>query len=358
MDEFSVPSDAMMIKNCTFSNISSTRNGGGIYMDLDSGSDGIPQTFNIIDSEFFNCSSKFGGALVNLGGTLNIKNSNFKNNYANSEGGALYTSWSNLTIYNSSLSYNNAKSNAGAIYFDKGTLNIHNSCLNNNTVTASDFNTNNVIYTNDADYHFINSKFNDNATIYTNFDSGREIKNINSTDTISHDHKDYIVSVENKGLKLNIKNNSTSSDKMPSKYNSRDFDWTIPVKEQGDNLACWAFATTSTLESALLKSTGILYNLSENNIQNIQLKYNPVGDIRNNVTGFAYSGLGYALSWNGIVTAQDDSYDERGMISDIPKTDSRIHLQDAMIIFGGQNDTHDSIKQAIMKYGAVSVQYT
>ncbi|MBQ6099982.1 lectin like domain-containing protein [Methanobrevibacter sp.] len=47
---------------------------------------------------------------------------------------------------------------------------------------------------------------------------------------------------------------------------------------------------------------------------------------------------------------------KRGMISEVPKTDNRIHLQDAEIIFGGQNNTQNSIKQAIMRYGAVSVQ--
>ncbi|WP_366513291.1 hypothetical protein [Methanobrevibacter sp.] len=56
---------------------------------------------------------------MNLGGTLNLKNSNFINNSADSTGGALYTSWSNLTINNSTLSDNAAKSNAGTIYFDK-----------------------------------------------------------------------------------------------------------------------------------------------------------------------------------------------------------------------------------------------
>ena len=112
------------------------------------------------------------------------------------------------------------------------------------------------------------------------------------------------------------------------------------------------------MECSLLKSTGKLYNISENNIQNVQLKYNPIGDTRNNITGFAYSGLGHALSWNGIVMSQDDPYDQRGMISEVVETDDRIHLQDAKIIFGGKNDTVDSIKRAIMEYGSVSVQFT
>ena len=44
------------------------------------------------------------------------------------------------------------------------------------------------------------------------------------------------------------------------------------------------------------------------------------------------------------------------MISDTDLNDPRIHVQDAMIIFGGRNDTQVLIKEAIMKYGAVTVQ--
>ena len=55
--------------------------------------------------------------------------------------------------------------------------------------------------------------------------------------------------------------------------------------------------------------------------------------------------------------AQDDPYDERGMISEVDPTDNRIHLQDAKIIFGGENDTVDSVKRAIMEHGAVTIQF-
>ena len=40
------------------------------------------------------------------------------------------------------------------------------------------------------------------------------------------------------------------------------------------------------------------------------------------------------------------------------QTDEKIHLQDAMIIFGGRNDTWELIKQAIIKYGPVTVGYS
>lgn len=58
------------------------------------------------------------------------------------------------------------------------------------------------------------------------------------------------------------------------------------------------------------------------------------------------------------MTAEDDPYDERGMFSNVVGTGKRIHLQDAMIIFGGRNDTVDLIKKAILRYGAVSVQFS
>lgn len=349
----SVPSEDMLIENCRFCNLSSSSNGGAIYMDLDSGSDYIPKTMNIVNSSFVNCSSKYGGDIVNLGGTLNIENSRFINSSANSIGGALYTSWSNVTISNSTISNNTAKTDAGAIYFDYGQFTIKNSNLTGNNGTSSG----NVIYSNDAQIQFEDSIFHNDAVVYGNFNDNPQIKNMNSTDRFSMNNTDYIVSVENKGIKLNIKNNTVNTSKLPSKYDSREHGWASPIKEQGDNFACWAFATAGALECSLLKSTGTLYNISENNIQNMELRYSPVGDMRNNATGFAYSGLGHSLSWNGIVTSQDDPYDQRGMISEVPQTDNRIHLQDAKIIFGGRNDTEDLIKKAVMEDGAVSMQY-
>ena len=268
-----------------------------------------------------------------------------------------------LNLKNSTVSDNIAKSNASAIYFDNGKLTISNSNISGNVGNLfGSFNNVyssrcNVIYVNDAECHFVNSIFDNNGLIYGNFINACEIEKINSSDRLSLNNTDYVVSVENKAIKLNLRNTSGDNDNLPSSYDSRDFGWSSPLKTQGDNMACWAFASAGALECSLLKSTGILYNISENNIQNIQLRYNPLGDIRNNVTGFAYSSMGYALSWQGIVMAEDDPYDERGMISEVDSGDRRIHLQDAKIIFGGENDTMDLIKRAIMEYGAVSIQF-
>ena len=164
----------------------------------------------------------------------------------------------------------------------------------------------------------------------------------------------YIVSVENKGIHIDFKNNAIIVDKLPSMFNSTMWGWTTPDNHQGDNFDCWAFATVASLETSLLKSTGVAYNLSQNYVQKMQLKYSLNGDLRISLTGFDYSGLGHALSWYGPLMA-DARYDDRGIVADEDLSTSRIHLQDALFISAGKNDTMESIKRAILKYGAVSV---
>ena len=352
------PAKEWFIENCEFVNVSSSHNGGAIYFDLDSGANGFTDTLHISNCDFADASSGYGGIIADQGGILDISNSNFTNSKASAIGGAIYTSWADLTLTNCNIINNSAKSNAGAIYFDKGKLTIEKSNLLDNTVASSSSGKESMIYANDVTANINNSTFkNGGIAVYANFaDDDSIIKDVISTDLFLMNNTDYIVSVENKGIKLNLTKNSIVADTLPARFDIRDWGWASPLKYQGDNLACWAFATAGALECALLKQTGVLYNISEDNIQNLQLKYYSEGDTRNNITGFAYSGLGYALSWYGIVTAEDDPYDERGMFSSVAETENRIHLQDAMIIFGGRNDTMDLIKQAVFNYAAVSIQ--
>ena len=348
-----------IIENCEFVNVSSIHNGGAIYFDFDSGEPGVTTTLYISNSNFTDISSGYGGVIASQGGILYISNSNFVNSKAKNIGGAIYTSWANLTLVNCNIINNSAQSNAAAIYFDYGKLFIDKSNFINNTVTVPSSGNESVIYANDVTATINNSTFkNGGVAIYANFASDDSIiKDIISTDLFLLNNTDYIVSVENKGIKINLTKNSLVVDKLPARFDARDWGWASPLKYQGDNLACWAFATAGALECALLKQTGVLYNVSEDNIQNIQLKYYPEGDTRNAGVGVAYSGLGHSLSWYGVVTAQDDPYDARGMFSSVVQTENRIHLQDAMIIFGGRNDTMDLIKQAVINYGAVSIQF-
>ena len=95
--------------------------------------------------------------------------------------------------------------------------------------------------------------------------------------------------------------------------------------------------------------------LSENYVSNLQLKYYNAGDLRISATGFSYSGLGYSLSWYGVLPT-DAQYDDRGYITEAEMDIERIHVQDAAFIYTGGDDTTDQLKRAILKYGAVTIQ--
>lgn len=346
-----------LIENCIFYNSSSSSNGGAIHLDMDSGSPRLRPTLIVTNSNFTDCSSKFGGAISVLGGFVNISASNFTSNSAGFEGGAIYSSWSNINVTGSSFANNNANKTAGAIYFDKGSLLIDNSIFNNNKAFKESNNTANAIYAHDVDAIFSNSYFdNGDVGVYLDFADNSQLINVTkNNDAFLLDNHDYIVSIETPGIKLNLTGNQIVVDTLPSRFDARDWGWTTPGKVQGDNDDCWAFATVASLDTALLKSTGVAYNLSQNYVQKLQLKYFKAGDLRNSLTGFPYSGLGYALNWIGVLP-MDGIYDDRGMISDSDLDDERIHVQDAMIIYTGQNDTVEQLKRAIIKYGAVTVQ--
>ena len=348
--------ERMLIENCVFSNLTSSDDGGTIFIDLDSGSQKVAQSLNIINSDFTDCTSRFGGAIAIQGGNLNINNSNFKNNRAGFEGGAIFSSWSNVAIVNSTFSNNTGEKNAGAIYFDKGKLTIQRSSFIRNMAIKESENVANAIYAHDVNLQLSNSIFdNGGVGVYADFASNSKIENVTKNEDIFlTDNKNYILSIESNGIKFNLTKNSIVVDKIPSRFDLRDWGWVSPIKRQGDNDDCWAFATVGALESSLLKSTGQFFNLSQNYAQKLNLKYVPWGDLRISLTGFGYSGLGYALNWIGALP-MDSPYDDRGTMGDTDLNDSRIHVQDAIIILNGKNNT-DLIKKTIMKYGAVAVQ--
>ena len=351
-----LPSERMLIENCVFSNLTSTDDGGAIFIDLDSASHRIAQSLNIINSNFTDCTSSFGGVIAIQGGYLNINNSNFKNNRASFEGSAIFSSWSNVAIVDSTFFNNTAEKNAGAIYFDKGKLTIQRSNFIQNKAIKESENVANAIYAHDVNLQLSNSIFdNGGVGVYADFASNSKIENVTKNEDIFlTDNKNYILSIESNGIKFNLTKNSIVVDKIPSRFDLRDWGWVSPIKRQGDNDDCWAFATVGALESSLLKSTGQFFNLSQNYAQKLNLKYVPWGDLRISLTGFGYSGLGYALNWIGALP-MDSPYDDRGTLVDTDLDDSRIHVQDAIIIFNGKNNT-DLIKRTIMKYGAVAVQ--
>ena len=125
-----------VIENCTFVNVSSSKNGGALFIDT---YDTVFKPVSITNSTFTDCNSGFGGAIMALGGNITIKDCNFTNNVVLFDGGAIYTSHSIMTISNSIFNANGGygsvigrDSYGGAIYGDVCELNLYDSKLVNN----------------------------------------------------------------------------------------------------------------------------------------------------------------------------------------------------------------------------------
>lgn len=112
------------------------------------------------------------------------------------------------------------------------------------------------------------------------------------------------------------------------------------------------------MEAAILKNLGIVFDISENNIQGICLQYSRYGLIGHTEVGKHDMALNYALSWLGVLSSEHDTYDELGKVTPVIWTEDNVHFQDVVIIPGRKNVTDNNpLKEAIMKYGAVAITY-
>ncbi|MCF0226717.1 MAG: hypothetical protein HUK28_05340, partial [Methanobrevibacter sp.] len=340
----------VLIKDTVFKNTKSAKNAGTIFAD---------NVGNLIieNCSFINGSSDFGGALVLLSTNVKIVNSTFANNSANYNGGGIYTSWTNMTIVNSSFNSNKGTvdSNGGAIYSDYSNFKIKNSNFINNQVTEYG----SGICLHQSNMTLTNSEFRENkgknkSLIYSVF-SGNITLNNNTYDggSISLNNTFYINDIPDEASKITLVNNTIIVENLPSKFDLRDYGWVGPIENQGFMGACWAFTTLGSLESALLKATGIQYNLSENNLQDLMIKYSNMGFIYSEEEGAPIIALTYLVSWIGPVDEDEDKYDELGKIS--PVLDSNIHIQNAVLVkpYGKTMDI-DLIKRSLIEYGAVT----
>ena len=69
--------DSIIIDECSFINVTSSKNAGAVYVDCNGGNVYKESVVTISNSLFEKCSSNFGGAYVQLGGTLNIMKTDF-----------------------------------------------------------------------------------------------------------------------------------------------------------------------------------------------------------------------------------------------------------------------------------------
>ena len=350
--------DQIIFDNCTFYNVSSRNNGGAIFADIADNDDG---EVTIVNSLFDSCSSEIGGAYVQLEGLLTINNTQFKSNVAELSGGAVYTSYANVTILNSSFKDNKALVeiedyyDGGALFIDKSEeLIINNSLFINNHASKAE-----AILIYDSCYSIMNSYFDGN--IYTFFDEedSKLKNNVFKGKKNVINEKDYQYVYEGKGAEIPLDPIILDEKLVNASYfNLNDYGLVSPVKNQGSMGACWAFGAASSLESALLKATNkkVLLDVSENNIQNLGLKYSLYGDTAYGEGSQSLAGTAYFASWLGVTTVEDDVYDELGKLSPIIDNGSKYYVYDVIFIEPRKNPyDNQRLKEALIKYGAITV---
>ncbi len=132
----------------------------------------------------------------------------------------------------------------------------------------------------------------------------------------------------------------------PQIYDLRTSGKLTAVRDQGQCWCCWAFATMSSLESNLLPPE--TWDFSENNLKNTH-----GFDVGHCEGGNAFMSIAYLSRWSGPVAETEDRYNAYSNWSPTGLP-SRKHIQEVLFIPDRTSPTDsDSIKQAIMTYGAV-----
>lgn len=287
----------MWVDNCSFTNASSINNGGAICADIsyyDIIGDG---TLTINNTRFINSKSKFGGALLIFDGFLVIENSIFKDNCAEFSGRACYFAQSNVKIANSTFTNNKLNSTdykGSAINSFGEKLSIDNSSFINNPTTA--------IYIAQNTFSIVNCNFSNNIkAISTSYSEGDLDGNIYSGDEVVENDNDgyYVLTIDSKGIDLDLIKNEINVTSLPTHFDAREWGWISHVKDQGDSGACWVFSTMSALETAILKSTGVEYNLSVQKLHKLMQKFSKYGHSRITEGGDPIHGSTYVaeLVW-------------------------------------------------------------
>ena len=307
-------------------------NGGCIYS--------LNSTITITDSLLLNNSaSRFGGAITSLNTNLSIKNTTLKNNNAGYDGGAIYGFYGSLSMVNSTIE-NNSALEGGALVIDNMTItDISQNIFQDNTA----------------------NRYTDIYSITSNITNS--ILDSNTFRNLSANPEDnvYIINVPNMVIgnenytlfKLESVYENISD--LPSSYDLRELNLVTPVKNQGGDGNCWAFAILATLESNILKASNVTYDFSEENMKNIMALYSDYGwNIPTNTGGSDTMPLGYLTSWLGPVNDVDDKYMSGLVLS--PVLNSIMHVQNILFLDRKSYTDNDNIKKALMTYGSVAVR--
>lgn len=301
---FHLKKQSYVIENCIFENTGCLNDGGAVFFDagVQPEDENVPAntTLNIIDSHFTGCTASFGGAVVQLGGYLNIVNSTFDENIALSDGGAIYTSIVSVNITNSTFTNNSALNQGGAIFQDDFLLDIKNSTFKGNKVVFYTADSANTIYSYNSGLNIENSYFkNSGMSIYGVFCEFSENNNTYLEDEVSTDNLEYEYYAGFPADAIKLLNNTINVENLPSRFDLRDWGWVSPVENQGNLGVCWAFGSISAFESALRKAAGINYTFSVNNLYSMELMYSKYGSSAIDEGGYIMNGCGICSKLDG-----------------------------------------------------------
>jgi C1A family cysteine protease len=131
-----------------------------------------------------------------------------------------------------------------------------------------------------------------------------------------------------------------------ARYDLRNLGKLMPVRDQGQDGNCWAFAATASLESSLLP--GEAEEFSEDNMKNLH-----GFDVLPNTGGNDFMASAYLARWAGPVLAAQDPYSD-GSTTSPSNLPVKKHVQDIIFIPARSGPLeNDQIKSIIMQYGAV-----
>ena len=142
---------------------------------------------------------------------------------------------------------------------------------------------------------------------------------------------------------------------LPSSWDSRDYGWVTPVKNQNPWNTCWTFTSCAVIETQLLRTNRGTWDLSEKNMASL--------------SGFGWSmddggnfdmAAAYLLRWGGVVTERNDFYRYTQSEWDAHPSQSlspALHIQNVVWVpeLDGTEQTRQAMKSAITTYGAVAV---
>ena len=346
----------LKIENSTFDNVSSEFDGGVMNADGEGWIAEKRAQIYLYNSTFKNSKSKYGSVIAQFGAILFIDNSTFIDNYAQNNA-LIYSANSRLKITNSKFKNNKLNSTGGDVTKAMIYLYDSNAIVNNSQfIDNSD-----LIFSLFGQYNITNSIFdNKGRVIYAASPRYLVLENntYNSDTLVENVSADafFVFIVNSTGVKLDLIENNVDVVNLPSRFDSRDWGWVTILKDQWISGACWVFSTCAALETALLKSAGVEYNISVQNIHKNLLRHSQYGSDWSSEGGLSTTAAHFILSWYGALPIEYGEFDMIGKVNEPIISSDAIHVQDLVWLDSRNNNVSitEPFKRAIMKYGAIT----